>query len=139
MGQKKCCVCEERSLDFPDRTFFKVPSQEKLRDKFIAWKKFIGEPYYTDSVEIYICESHFEDSYIIQGKSRKLLSVGAIPTIVTRNQEIATVLNRFVPENSKPKQKLFFFLTLHNGNIWSFVFGKSKFLGFKIMSNKQPK
>ena len=109
MGQKKCCVCEERSLDFPDRTFFKVPPQEKLKDKFIAWKKFIGEPYYTESVEIYICEFHFEDSYIIQGKSHKLLSVGVIPTIVTRNQEIATVLNRFVPGNSKPKQKLIFF------------------------------
>ena len=112
MGRKKCCSCEANSLEYSYRTFFKVPGRDKLGHLFESWKNFIGEAYYTDQSEIYICEIHFESNQIVKGKSRKSLVVGAIPSLSNRDQEIDLLIDQntqYASPSFKPRTKIIHF------------------------------
>ena len=106
MGRKRCCVCDRTNVDFPENTFFKVPSKDKMGHLFSLWKNFIGEEYYTNEIEIYICESHFESSQIVLGKSRKSLVVGAIPSIKNPTDKIDNIFDQFASPSFKPRAKI---------------------------------
>ena len=73
MGRKRCCVCDRTNVDFPEDTFFKVPSKDKMGHLFSLWKNFIEEEYYSDEIDIYICEGHFKFSQIVSENPRKAL------------------------------------------------------------------
>ena len=110
MGKKNCCVCSANNFEFSDRTFFRVPSKEKIGSLIEIWKNFIGEAYYTDQNEIYICESHFERNQIVAGKSRKLLVVGAIPSLKDDNDKkldkILEPYAQYASPSFKPRTKV---------------------------------
>ena len=107
MGKKNCCVCDGNNIEWPQKTFFRVPSKEKLGDLFEIWKNFIGEAYYTDKNEIYICESHFELNQIVAGKSRKLLVVGAIPSLKDESdRNLDKIFEQYASPSFKPRSKV---------------------------------
>ena len=106
MDRKRCCVFDRTNVDFPENTYFKVPSKDKMGHLFSLWKNFIGEEYYSNEIEIYICESHFESSQIVLRKSRKSLVVGAIPSIKNPTDKIDDIFNQFVSPSFKPRAKI---------------------------------
>lgn len=115
----RCCVKNCKSNRKDGVTLFKMPEEpQKIKDEWISFFLTCEMDENYLKTQIFVCEKHFEEEFLIQKSNRLILkknSVPSIPAISMDHMDFSTYDDDLFDNSSNDTKKVFwsYFLSFH--------------------------